>query len=96
MKNDKTRISANEINKFVYCPYQWYYERLYGRKELQQLYKERNELYNLKNTKDSNFKKGLRFHNNYLLRYTIKNIIKIIFLAVVFFLIGAVIWIKLK
>ena len=28
---ERETISAHEINKYDYCPYQWYYERLYGR-----------------------------------------------------------------
>ena len=33
-KNASLKISANEINRFVYCPYQWYYRRYYGQKDL--------------------------------------------------------------
>ena len=39
---ERETISAHEINKYDYCPYQWYYERLYGRAELRRLYAERN------------------------------------------------------
>ena len=35
---ERETISAHEINKYDYCPYQWYYERLYGRAELRRLY----------------------------------------------------------
>ena len=35
MDNSSKTISAGEINKFVYCPYQWYYQRLYGNKNLE-------------------------------------------------------------
>ena len=34
---ERETISAHEINKYDYCPYQWYYERLYGRAELRRL-----------------------------------------------------------
>ena len=39
---ERETISAHEINKYDYCPYQWYYERLYGRAELRRLYTQRN------------------------------------------------------
>lgn len=65
MKNDSQQISANEINKFLYCPYQWYYERLYGSLHIRALYKERNQKLNLTDTASSNFKKGQDFHNSY-------------------------------
>lgn len=65
MKDSKKTITPNEINKYLYCPYQWYYERYYGKTQLRNLYKERNEKYNYKDTTKSNFKKGLDFHNNY-------------------------------
>ena len=41
---ERETISAHEINKYDYCPYQWYYERLYGRAELRRLYTQRNAL----------------------------------------------------
>ena len=62
MENNKKTISASEINRFVYCPYQWYYEKLYGRKHIMNLLKERNEKYGYKNSELSNFKSGLKYH----------------------------------
>ncbi|MDI3312601.1 MAG: hypothetical protein QJR05_14405 [Thermoanaerobacterium sp.] len=53
-------ISASEINQYLYCPYQWYYEKKYGHKyinELRDKTGERNEL--------SNFKKGIEYHEKY-------------------------------
>lgn len=38
MKKSSTRISANELNRFMYCPNQWYYKRVYGAKSLTQMY----------------------------------------------------------
>ncbi len=63
--NDSTIISANEINKFVYCPYQWYYERAYGKKHIRMLYNQRNERLGLPDSLQSNFVKGQAFHNKY-------------------------------
>ncbi len=34
LKWDRTTISASEVNRYTYCPYQWYYERYYGRSKL--------------------------------------------------------------
>lgn len=65
MNNDSEEITANEINKFTYCPYQFYYERLYGQKYIRQ---ERNamlkELGYTDKTK-SNLKRGIDYHKNY-------------------------------
>ena len=41
---ERETISAHEINKYDYCPYQWYYERLYGRAELRRLLTETERL----------------------------------------------------
>ena len=65
MNNSSRSISANEINKFMYCPYQWYYERLYGAIHIRALYKERNQRLGLKDTALSNFKKGQAHHASY-------------------------------
>lgn len=59
---ERKTISAHEINKYTYCPYQWYYEKLYGRKELRRLYHERNEALSLEDSMAGNFTKGLEFH----------------------------------
>jgi len=65
MKNDSKSISANEINKFAYCPYQWYYERFFGAAHIRTLYKERNKRLGLSNVALSNFRKGQGFHTDY-------------------------------
>lgn len=53
-------ISASEINQFAYCPYQWYYEKKYGHKYINEL---RNQ--NDTNSELSNFKKGIEYHEKY-------------------------------
>ena len=63
MYNDKETISANEINKFAYCPYQWYYERLYGRKKLRELELERNERLGLEDKRMSNLVDGFIYNS---------------------------------
>ena len=63
MYNDKETVSANEINKFAYCPYQWYYERLYGRKKLRELELERNERLGLEDRRMSNLIDGFNYHS---------------------------------
>lgn len=60
---ERKTISAHELNKYAYCPYQWYYERLYGRKELRRLYHERNERLSLEDSLSSHFTKGEHYHN---------------------------------
>ena len=65
MKNDSEFISANEINKFLYCPYQWYYDRLYGTIHIRNLYKERNQEHGLDDTVYRNFNKAHDYHDSY-------------------------------
>jgi len=49
----------------MYCPYQWYYERMYGSIHLRALHKERNQKLGLNDTTYSNFKKGQEYHASY-------------------------------
>ena len=90
--NDKKTITANEINKFCYCPYQWYYERVYGIKELRRLANERNELYGFADSNKSNFIKGIEYHSN--LKF--KNGIKLLISAVIVLLILVIYFLKVK
>ncbi|MGB9679259.1 MAG: hypothetical protein ACPL3A_04560 [Thermoanaerobacteraceae bacterium] len=53
-------ISASEINQFAYCPYQWYYEKKYGHKYINQLREQMDSDSSL-----SNFKKGIEYHEKY-------------------------------
>lgn len=82
MKDKKKTITPNEINKYLYCPYQWYYERYYGKAEIRNLYKQRNEKYDYKDTSKSHFKKGLDFHNNYSEKYIDKISKKLILILI--------------
>lgn len=59
---ERKTLSAHEISKYDYCPYQWYYERLYGRKELRRLYVERNTRLHLEDSLASAFQKGEEYH----------------------------------
>ena len=89
IKNTSTRISANEINRFVYCPYAWYYGRYYGQKVLKEKYR---ALKDKNSTLESHFKKGLRFHKNYYLQYRLQKVLCfIVVLLAVIGLIGMVI-----
>ena len=58
-------ISPSDIRKFVYCPYQWYYEKTTGREALRALYKARNASLGLTNSEESPFQKGAAFHRDY-------------------------------
>lgn len=102
MSIDKKTISAHELNKYAYCPYQWYYERFYGRKELRQLYQERNKKIQekskknqekskkteVKDTLNSNFVRGHEFHKmDYERRQQKSAVWKIVLLV---FLVGLV------
>lgn len=89
----KRTVTANEINKYCYCPYQWYYERLYGRKELRKLVAERNERLGITDNRLSNFASGLDYHSH--VRFRTVNVFKLILtLAVIVVLI--LIFMKVK
>lgn len=90
MVNSKKTITANEINKYMYCPYQWYYERYYGKKYIRDKYKQRISELRLKNTTESNFVKGHKFHNGYLQMDRLKKRMKLILFIVVTVLIVCV------
>lgn len=82
----KVKISANEINRFVYCPYQWYYGKVYGQKTLREKYK---ALPHKKSKHESNFVRGLKFHKNYYRLYRVRLWLKrIMVLILLFALIG--------
>jgi len=65
MKNPSERISPSEIKKYVYCPYGWYYERLYGYKHIYGLHKKRLKSLGLEDFKQSGYIKGQKFHRQY-------------------------------
>ena len=72
MKQDTShRIAANEINRYMYCPYQWYYKRVYGNKALHEQYK---ELGISSSKHEDNYTKGMAYHTRYHAYYRIKRI----------------------
>lgn len=83
MHNDSNRISANEINRYVYCNYQWYYRRLHGDASLTRLKKEYNRALGIKKDARAHaFVKGNKFHLNYHRLYKVKKLIYLIAIAV--------------
>lgn len=92
MKNKKM-ISANEINRFIYCPYQWYYTRVYGQKTIREKYK---LLPHSKSRHESHFIRGLKFHKQYYRLYRIKRLVGIILLIgiVILTVLGGFKWLK--
>ena len=69
MKKKPIKISANEINRYTYCPYQWYYGKVYGQKALKEKYK---ALDYQTSDHEGKFKKGIHFHNKYYRSYRMK------------------------
>jgi len=65
---DPFTLSAHEVNKFTYCPHQWYYERVHGAKALRAAYRERNERLGLEDATGANFARGLVFHAGFSAR----------------------------
>jgi len=91
MKNASRTISPGEIKKYIYCPYGWYYDRLYGRKRIYELYRKHNAKLGLKDAIKSGYVRGQRFHGGYRLFSPARLIIKytsviVIFLACIYFL----------
>lgn len=88
-------ISAHELNKFAYCPYQWYYERLYGRKELRRLYQERNTRLHLQDAQQSRFAAGEAYHRRSYqkLRWR-RRVGKLLFLLFAAAMIGGYLWVR--
>lgn len=83
MENNKKTISANEINKYMYCPYQWYYERYYGKKHIREMHKKRMEHLKIKRSTESRFLKGQKFHNEYFKKDKLKRRLRLIFFIMV-------------
>lgn len=91
MHNNSHRISANEINRYVYCNYQWYYRRYYGDATLTKLRKERNKALRIQSdSRNHAFVKGTKFHNSYHRWYKVKRwaymlgLITVIIIALLF------------
>lgn len=82
--NKNKRFSPSELNRFTYCPYQWYYERLYGRKKLMELFREKNG--NHHGSGNSPIAYGNKFHKNYYFLYRVKTLIKFILIIIVILL----------
>lgn len=80
MKNNTLVISPSEINKFIYCPYQWYYERKYGGAEIRRLAAEARS--GAEHSSQSNFVRGAKYHSSFLRKYKFKRRL-FIFAAVV-------------
>ena len=91
MKREKgsthKKLSANEINRFIYCPYQWYYGRYYGQTALKDQYK---ALGSKHSKTEVHFTKGIKFHKAYYRSYRIKRLLMILgFILVIAILVGS-------
>ena len=89
---NRKKISANEVNKFCYCNYQWYYERLYGNSEIRRLNSEYCEKNGFTGNTNKNFKRGRNFHNNYLFKYKFKRLFKFMLFLFIIGLIIAILY----
>ena len=81
MHNDSEKIAASEINKYMYCPYSWYYERRYGRRHIRKLYLKRLDELNLTDEVEVNFLKGQSFHDEDFGKS--RRIVKVVFAVIV-------------
>ena len=92
---ERETISAHEINKYDYCPYQWYYERLYGRAELRRLYTQRNARLHLEDSLSANFRKGEGYHQrSYFLLRLRRMVWKLVVLLCAAAAFGGYVWVK--
>ncbi len=98
MDNKSEVVSANEINKFLHCPYQWYYERYYGKKYILLAYKNKkpkvkvNKKKKKLNTTMNNFARGRKFHSEYLeneykYRAKIRQRVKVLIISALIFIV---------
>jgi len=59
-------ISASEINRYVYCNYQWYYQRTYGAAELARRKKAHLENLGIQQSdRESPLERGRRYHADF-------------------------------
>ncbi|MCL2397072.1 MAG: PD-(D/E)XK nuclease family protein [Defluviitaleaceae bacterium] len=82
MKNDQT-ISASEVNRYLYCNYQWYYEHKYGMAELRRRKKIHMDEIGITPTTDSPLQKGLVFHARFERRRRFRLALRLLRIAVV-------------
>ncbi len=88
----KKYYSPTQVNKFVNCNYQWYYEQKYTKKELNDLYAKYKKDNNI--TTDSQFyafQYGNKFHDSYMNNENRKVYIQSIILILAVML-GVYIW----
>lgn len=71
MKKNFYTISGNDINKFMYCNYQWYYQKVFGIKKLRELRKEYIEDLGIQDETVSNYKRGTVFHKRIYFKYRV-------------------------
>ncbi|OON99593.1 MAG: hypothetical protein ATN35_11815 [Epulopiscium sp. Nele67-Bin004] len=94
MQDNKKRISASEVNKFTYCPYQWYYGRKYGASNLLRIAKQHKNIDTVQK-QTNNFERGNKFHSDYHHKYkheqVKRTIIIIIAVIIVMILISIII-----
>lgn len=88
MHNKNINISASDINKFAYCPYQWYYERFYGRRKILEVLSKHKEKRikpkkNVGDVNKNNFSRGNEFHRNFRKRYLLARRKKIFLFLIV-------------
>ena len=92
-QKDKKPISASEINRFLHCNYQWYYERVYGAAELRRRKKQHLEEHGIKPEKTSPLQRGLVYHAKFGRHHGPKQGLKILlFLAVL----GLIFWVLMR
>jgi len=68
----KETLSPSEINRYLFCNYQWYYERKYGAAELRRRKKEHLEELGVTPNEDGPIQRGLVFHARFGRRRRLK------------------------
>jgi hypothetical protein len=93
--NTRTRqYSASEVNRFCYCPMQWYYTRVHGAAALRQMKKELNAEMGWDTSGETAFDKGRDFHRRYTGRYARRLFLRRLLITAVFCaLMAGMVWI---
>jgi len=86
---NKEYISAGEVNKYCYCPKQWYYTRVFGEKELRARYK---ELYPERTGQNQSFARGRDFHEKYAGREKTRRVLRWMIVLVTMCIIVCIVW----
>ena len=93
MSRDKETISASEIGQYLYCHYQWYYNRIYGAEHLRELRKAYLAEHGVEtDATESAFARGRKFHEGWRGRQRRKRALAVGFALLILLAVGIWAW----